>query len=84
MTKSFDISESGIRFELLEPVALQSDVMLRCEKIGLQTRAIVRSCNHGRLSYLVGAEFGGGYRWTPPSTEVRQALEEAEMLAVRL
>jgi PilZ domain len=82
LTRSFDISESGRRFELSEPVALRSDVTLRGEKIGLQARAVVRSCVHSRLKYMVGVEFGCGYRWTPPSEEIRHALEAAEMLTV--
>jgi hypothetical protein len=82
LTKSFDISECGMRFELNEGVVLRSDVTLRCDKIGLQARASVRSCVHRGLKYMVGVEFGCGYRWTPPSEEVRHALEEAEMLVV--
>ena len=82
LTKSFDISESGMRFELRDRLALRSDVTLSCEKIGLQTRALVRSCGRAKLDYVIGVEFGGGYRWTPPSEEVRQALEEAQMLTV--
>jgi hypothetical protein len=82
LTKSFDISESGLRFELNEPVALRSDVTLHCGKIGLQTRAVVRSCVHSRLKYMVGVEFGCGYRWTPPSEEIRHALEKGAMLTV--
>ena len=80
LTRSFDISESGLRFELPEAVKVRSDVTLRCDKIGLQARGSVRSCVHQRLKYMVGVEFGGGYRWTPPSEEVRHAMEEAEML----
>jgi len=80
MTKSFDISESGMRFELLEPLALQSDIMVHCEKIGLKARAIVRSCARFKLNYVIGVEFGFGYRWVPPSDEVREALESAEMI----
>jgi hypothetical protein len=82
LTRSFDISECGMRFELSEAVAVRSDVTLRCDKIGLQSRASVRSCARQRLKYMVGVEFGCGYRWSPPSEEVRHALEEAEMLVV--
>jgi hypothetical protein len=82
LTRSFDISEAGMRFELSEAVAVRSDVTLRCDKIGLQARASVRSCARQRLKYMVGVEFGGGYRWTPPSEDVRHAMEEAELLVV--
>jgi len=82
MTKSFDISESGMRFELPEPLTLRSDLMVNCEKIGLKARAIVRSCSHYKLNYVIGVEFGFGYRWTPPSEEVRKALENVELIVV--
>ena len=82
MTKSFDISESGMRFELPEPLNLHADVMVQCEKLGLQARAVVRTCVRHKLKYLIGVEFGFGYRWTPPSEEIRKALQATEMLPV--
>jgi hypothetical protein len=80
LTRSFDISESGMRFELLERLPLRSDVMLRCDKLGLQTRAIVRYCGQKGLKYTIGVEFAGGYRWVPPNAEIRRAFEEAEVV----
>lgn len=80
VTRTFDISESGMRFEMFEPVSLRSDVMLRCDAIGLQSRATVRYCAPKGMKYAVGVEFAGGYRWSPPNEEIRHALEEAEML----
>ena len=66
VTRTFDISESGIRFELIERLPLRADVMVRSDKIGLQTRAIVRYCEPKGMKFAVGVEFAGGYRWTPP------------------
>ena len=82
VTRSFDISQSGLRFELFERLPLRTDVMLRGDRIGLQTRAIVRYCEPKGAKFAIGVEFAGGYRWSPPNEEVRRALEEAEMLAV--
>jgi PilZ domain len=82
LTQSFDISQSGMRFEVLERMPLRADVMLRCDKIGLQTRAIVRHCSQKGRKYIVGVEFAGGYRWAAPNEEIRYALEEADMLMV--
>jgi len=68
-----------MRFELLERLPLRADVMLRCDKIGLWTRAIVRHCGQKGLKYTVGVEFAGGYRWAPPNEEIRHAMEEADL-----
>ena len=80
LTKTFDVSETGMRFEVMERLPLRTDIMLRCEKIGLQTRAVVRYCEQKGSRFSVGVEFAGGYRWAAPNDEVRQALEEAEMI----
>ena len=82
VTRSFDVSTSGLRFELFERIPLRTDVMLRGDKIGLQTRGTVRYCEPKGAKYAVGVEFAGGYRWSPPNEEIRRALEEAEMLTV--
>jgi len=66
----------------LERLPLRADVMLRCDKIGLQTRAIVRHCGQKGLKYTFGVEFAGGCRWVPPNEEIRHALEEADMVTV--
>lgn len=80
MTRSFDISETGLRFELHEALPLRSGVMVRGDKLGLQTRATVRFCERKGGKYAVGVEFAGGYHWRPPTEAIRVALTEAEML----
>ncbi len=82
VSRSFDISESGLRFECIEALPLRSDVTLRSDKLGLQTRASVRFSERKGLKYAIGVEFTGGYRWSPPNEDVRRELEAAEMLAV--
>ena len=67
ITRSFDISESGLRFEVQYPLPPRSDVTVQAEKIGLQARATVRYCIRKGLKYAVGVEFAGGYRWRPRS-----------------
>lgn len=66
LTRSFDLSESGMRFEVLERLPLRADVTLRCEKLALQARATVRYCDQKGTKYTVGVEFTGGYRWNKP------------------
>lgn len=80
MTRSFDISKTGVRFELHEALPLRSGVMVRGDKLGLQTRASVRFCERKGPKYSVGVEFAGGYHWHPPSEAIRVALTEASML----
>lgn len=81
VTRSFDLSETGMRFELPEPLEMRSDVMLRAAKIGLQTRAVVRFCEPKGFKYAVGVEFAGRYRWQPPNDEIRAAMESQNMIA---
>ena len=82
VTRSFDLSETGMRFEVPEPLEMRSDVMLRAAKIGLQTRAVVRFCEPKGFKYVVGVEFAGSYRWQPPNDEIRAAIEAQNMIAV--
>jgi len=82
LTRSFDISESGLSFELWDPLPIRADVSVRGDKLGLQARGTVRSCAHKGAKYSIGIEFVGGYRWRAPNEEIRRALEESEMLTV--
>lgn len=82
LTRSFDISESGMSFELWEPLLIRADVSVRGDKLGLQARATVRCCAPKGSKYSIGVEFACGYRWKAPNEDVRRALEEAEMLVV--
>lgn len=80
-TQSFDISETGLRFELPEAVGLRSYVTLRSDKLTLNTRASVRFCGKQGNKFIIGVEFAGGFRWRPPNDAVRRALEESAALA---
>ena len=82
-TKSSDISEAGLRFELPEAVADRSFVSLRSQSLGLNARASVRSCIREGNKYSVGVEFVGGFKWRAPNEEVRKLLEEEHLLCVQ-
>lgn len=60
-----DVSETGLRVEMREPLEKQSYVSLRAEKIGLQGSASVRSCIKRAGSHVIGLEFSGGLKWKP-------------------
>lgn len=60
-----DISESGMRVEMREPLTKQTYVALRADQVGLQGRASVRSCVKQGPKHVVGLEFSGGLKWKP-------------------
>jgi hypothetical protein len=64
---TLDISESGMRIEVREPVEKQTYVTLQCAPLGLHGTASVRSCARKGTKYVLGLEFSGGLRWKPKS-----------------
>jgi hypothetical protein len=78
--RSFDISESGLRIEVPEPVPLKSYVTLHAERLGIRGRASVRYCARVGIKYVLGLEFATGLKWKPPSQEVEDKLREADAL----
>lgn len=67
--KILDVSESGMRVELREPLARQAYVSLRADQIALQGSASVRSCVKKGSLYLAGLEFSGGMKWKAKTKE---------------
>jgi len=60
-----DVSESGIRIELAEPLDKQTYVTLQSTSLGLHGSASVRSCTRKGVKYVVGLELSGGLKWKP-------------------
>jgi hypothetical protein len=61
-----DISASGARFEMPEPVELRSVVSMSSPAANLHAaQATVRFCKRQGNKYLVGVEFVGGFTWKP-------------------
>ncbi len=58
-----DVSESGMRIRMREPLAKQTYVTLRADQIGLHGRASVRTCTKQGTNHVVGLEFAGGLKW---------------------
>ena len=65
--RTLDVSESGMRIEVPEPLPERSYVTLRADKLGLHGSASVRSCVRKGTRYLVGLEFSAGLRYKPKS-----------------
>jgi hypothetical protein len=61
--RTTDISESGVRVEVPDPIDRQAYVTLQCAALGLHGTASVRTCNRKGMKYVVGLEFSGGFKW---------------------
>jgi hypothetical protein len=72
--KTLNISEVGMRIEVPEPLLERSYVMLRCDKLKLNGRASVRTCQRKGTRYLVGLEFSIGMKWKPPADAPAKSL----------
>ena len=60
-----DVSESGIRVEVSDPIEKQTYVTLQSPGLGLHGTASVRTCARKGMKYLVGLEFSAGLKWKP-------------------
>jgi|SRR3984957_2650190 hypothetical protein len=65
--RSLDISASGMRAEVSEPIEKQTYVTLQCAALGLHGRASVRTCARKGMKYVLGLEFSAGLQWKPKS-----------------
>ena len=63
--RTVDISESGIRIEVAEPIERHTYVALQSSALGLHGTASIRTCARKGMKYIVGLEFSGGLRWKP-------------------
>jgi hypothetical protein len=52
--RMFDVSESGVRLEVPEPIAPQTRVNVRCEKLNLAGSGLVRHCTRNGAKYIIG------------------------------
>lgn len=62
---SIDVSESGMRAEVPEPIPERSYVVIRADKLALHGTASVRSCARKGTKYVVGLEFSAGMKFKP-------------------
>ncbi len=65
--KCLDVSVSGLRAEVAEPIDRQTYVTLQCPALSLHGRASVRTCTRKGIKYIIGLEFSGGLQWKPKS-----------------
>jgi curved DNA-binding protein len=85
--RGLDISDSGIRVESPEPVALSSHVYVRAEEYGVMGGASVRYCSRRGEKYILGLEFAASEARSCPNRkngfvdyyEVLQVSPNAEM-----
>ena len=56
MAKCVDISETGLRVEVSEPIPIRTNLQLRAERINLGGSASVKHCVRYGAKYLLGLE----------------------------
>jgi len=61
--RTLDVSESGMRVLVPEPLPERSYVTFRADKLKLHGRASVRSCTLKGTRFVVGLEFAAGMRF---------------------
>jgi hypothetical protein len=64
--KALNVSPSGMRVEVTDPVEKQTYVTVQCDALHLHGRASVRSCTRKGMKYILGLEFSAGLKWKPP------------------
>jgi hypothetical protein len=74
--RTLDISESGMRIEVPEPLQERSYVTLRADKLKLNGTASVRTCIRKGTRYWVGLEFSVGMKWKPPEPDAAPVPQE--------
>ena len=65
MVRIYDLSESGVRLELPEPVEGRAVINFSSDDMTVQGQATVRFCRRQGSKYVIGAEFVGGTSWKP-------------------
>jgi hypothetical protein len=65
IVRIFDLSESGVRLELPEPVEARSVISFSSDDMKVRGQATVRFCRRQGTKYVIGAEFVGGTCWKP-------------------
>jgi hypothetical protein len=64
--RALDVSPSGMRIEVADPIEKQTYVTVECAALRLHGRASVRSCTRKGMKYILGLEFSAGLKWKPP------------------
>ena len=75
---SLDVSESGMRAEVPEPVPERSYVIIRADKLALHGSASVRSCSRKGTKYVVGLEFSAGMKFKPKLAKAAPEASHSE------
>src|ERR1700683_3661237 len=63
--RTLDISASGLRIEVPEPIVKQTRVTLQCAELWVHGTASVRSCTRKGMKYVVGLELSSGVQLKP-------------------
>jgi len=68
VTKTYDLSRSGIKVQLMESIDRGAFVRVQADTLGLSGTAVVRNCTRKGGKFWIGLEFSGGTKiQLPPS-----------------
>ena len=66
VTKTYDLSRSGVRVYLMEAIERSSYVRVQADGLKLSGTAVVRDCTRKGGNYSIGLEFSGGTKLEAP------------------
>jgi hypothetical protein len=77
--RCLDVSQSGLRMELPEPIPVRTYVTVKADQVGLAAFAAVRHCAPSRGKHIVGLEFSVPLRMSDPRAAelLKRLIEEA-------
>lgn len=58
-----DISRTGVRLLISDPIPVQTTVSFKADSLALSGSGTVRHYKRQNGKYVVGLEFGGGLKW---------------------
>jgi len=67
VTRTYDVSPSGIKVQLLESIDRGSFVRVQADALKLNGTAVVRNCTRKGSKYWIGLEFSGGTKIQLPA-----------------
>lgn len=71
VARCLDISETGLRGEVTDPLPTRILVKIQAPEYGLLGMASVRHCRARGMKWTIGLEFCGGLRWKDRRTKLR-------------
>jgi hypothetical protein len=68
MGECIDISRSGVRMQISDPIPALTKICFKSDSLALNGSGTVRHCKKQRAKYIIGIEFAGGLQWVATGT----------------